>query len=160
MKTLYESLLDDEEELLGKDLFDIPFKTLKNRKSFYDFITSLQHMDNNKVKLNELKNGDWIYFINELNKSIQLYELYIGVVGSYMYEVAYSSNGGIILPIRYNIGSGPGMGKVMYAHNGEMFANPIKKDTVFYKLSDSHIDSFKKLLKKHDVDYTDMKLQD
>lgn len=160
MKTLYESLLDDEEELLGKDLFDIPFKTLKNRKSFCDFITSLQHMDNKKVKLNELKNGDWVYFVNELNKSIQLYELYIGVVGSYMYEVAYSSHGGIILPIRYNIGSGRDWGKVMYAHNGEMFACPIKKDTAFYKLSDSHIDSFKKLLKKHDVDYTDMKLQD
>ena len=62
-----------------------------------------------------------------------------------MYEVSYSSNGGIILPIRYNIGSGRDWGKVMYAHNGEMFANPIKKDTVFYKLSDSHIDSFKKL---------------
>lgn len=60
MKTLYESLLDDEEELLDKDLdidvFDLILKS-KNREEF-----------NNRLDILESMGGEWPYPGDVLNK--------------------------------------------------------------------------------------------
>jgi hypothetical protein len=79
MKTLYESLLDDEEELLDKDLdidiFDLILKS-KNREEF-----------NNRLDILESMGEEWPYPGDVLNKKDVYFYVVTNTMGSRSQDV-------------------------------------------------------------------------